>query len=76
MRSKYTMKNVVFKPKNMTSEELLEGVRKMYKEFYSAPYTAQRVLKGLSIGTYPFLIILNRNAIARMNRRRLFSIRN
>jgi radical SAM superfamily enzyme YgiQ (UPF0313 family) len=71
--AKYTMKNVVFKPKNMTSEELLKGLRKMYKEFYSAPYTAKRIFNGLSIGAYPFFIVLNRNAIARMNSRRLFT---
>ncbi len=73
--SKYTMKNVVFKPKNLTSEELLQGVRKMYKEFYSVPYTIERVIKSLKLGIHPFFIVLNRNAIAHMNSRRLFSSR-
>ena len=73
--SKYSMKNIVFKPKNLTSEELLQGVKKMYKEFYSVPYTANRVVKSLKLGFYPSLIVLNRNSIAHMNSRRLFSSR-
>jgi radical SAM superfamily enzyme YgiQ (UPF0313 family) len=71
--SKYTMKNIVFEHKNMTSKELLNGVKKMYKEFYSYSYTIKRVIKSIKLGTYPFFIVLNRNAIANMNSRRLFS---
>ena len=71
--AKYTMKNIVFEPKNMKSKELLNGVKKMYMEFYSYSYTIKRVLKSLKLGTYPFFIVLNRNAIANMNSRRLFS---
>ncbi len=70
--SKYTMKDVVFKPKNMTEKELIEGVKKMYIEFYSTSYTLTRILKSLRLGIYPFLIILGRNAIAKINSRRLF----
>jgi radical SAM superfamily enzyme YgiQ (UPF0313 family) len=73
--SKYTMKNIVFKPNNMTSQELLQGVRKMYRDFYSYSYTTKRVIKGLRLGKYPFFIVLNRNAVANMNSRRLFSTR-
>ena len=70
--SKYTMKNVVFEPKNMTPEELLQGVRKMYAEFYSTSYTVKRVIKSLRLGLFPFFLVLARNAIANMNARRLF----
>jgi len=71
--SKYTMKNVVFKPRNMTPEELREGVNKMYKEFYSTPYTVKRAIKSLRLGIYPFLLVLERNISANMNSRRLLS---
>ncbi len=71
--SKYNMKNVVFKPRNMTPEELLKGVRKMYMEFYSTPYTVRRAIKSLRLGIYPFFLILERNISANMNSRRLFS---
>lgn len=73
--SKYTMKNVVFKPKNMSSNELSSGVTNLYKDFYSINYTIKRVIRALKLGFYPFLIVLNRNFIAHMNRRRLFSSR-
>lgn len=70
--SKYTMKNVVFEPKNMTAEELLCGVRKMYSEFYSIPYTGKRIIKSLRLGVYPFFLVLARNAIANINSRIIF----
>ena len=73
--SKYNMKGVVFKPKNMTSEELLYGVRKMYKEFYSAPHAIRRAMKSLKLGLYPFFLTLERNLTAHMNSRKLFSSR-
>jgi len=69
--SKYTLKNVVFKPKNMSSDELLDGVRKMYINFYSTQYTVKRVVKSLHLGLYPYLVVLARNAVAKMNSRRL-----
>lgn len=71
--SKYTMKNVVFEPKNMTPEELLQGVRKMYAEFYSTSYTVKRVIKSLRLGLFPFFLVLARNAIANMNSKILFT---
>jgi radical SAM superfamily enzyme YgiQ (UPF0313 family) len=71
--SKYNMKRVVFQPKNMTSDELIHGVRKMYKEFYSAPYTIKRALKSLRLGLYPFFLTFERNLTAHMNSRKLFS---
>jgi radical SAM superfamily enzyme YgiQ (UPF0313 family) len=67
--SKYNMKNVVFEPKNMTPKDLLHGVRKMYKEFYSAPYTVRRALNSLRLGFYPFFLVLERNVNARMQMR-------
>jgi len=71
--SKYDMKNVVFEPKNMTPEELLQGVRRMYVEFYSTSYTVKRVVKSLKLGLYPFFLVLARNAVANMNSKLLFA---
>lgn len=71
--SKYDMKNVVFEPKNMTPEELLQGVRRMYAEFYSTSYTVKRVVKSLRLGLYPFFLVLARNAVANMNSKLLFA---
>lgn len=63
--------NVVFKPKNMTPEQLLQGVRKIYKDFYSTKYTTIRVSKSIKLGFYPFILILERNLAASMSHRRL-----
>lgn len=71
--SKYTMRHVVFEPKNMTREELLQGVKKMYIEFYSTQNTVKRIFRSLKLGIYPFFLVLARNAIANMNSRLLYS---
>ena len=73
--SQYSLKNVVFEPKNMTPDELTQGLRKMYYEFYSTPYTVKRIVRSLKLGIYPFFLVLARNAIANMNSRRLFTSR-
>jgi len=53
----YTLSNVVFKPKNMTEEELLNGVMRIYKEFYSTTNTFKRCIKSLKLGFYPLLLV-------------------
>ena len=68
--SKYN-ENVVFKPKNMTPEELIQGVRKIYGGYYSIPYSVKRVLRSFRLGFYPFILILERNFAASMSHRRL-----
>jgi len=70
--TKYNMKEVVFKPKNMSVEELIGGVKKMYIDFYSTPYTIKRILRSIRLGIYPFFMVVARNAIAKINSRRLF----
>jgi radical SAM superfamily enzyme YgiQ (UPF0313 family) len=65
--SKYTMKNVVFQPKNMTPQELLEGVKRMYVDFYSMNNTITRISRGVKLGFYPFFLILARNALANIH---------
>lgn len=69
--SKYDMKNVVFKPKNMTAEELINGVKKLYKNYYSTPNTLVRIIRSINLGIYPALLVLARNLIANMNSRRI-----
>ena len=44
--SKYNTANVVFKPKNMSVEELFEGTKKIVKNFYSLSKIMQRSIKS------------------------------
>lgn len=69
--SKYNHRNVVFKPKNMTPEQLLQGVRRMYIEFYSTPYILKRLKRVFKLGFYPFLTVFFRNFISNINSGRL-----
>ncbi len=69
--SKYKF-NVVFMPKNISPAELLSGVRNIYRDFYSIPYTIKRVVKSVRLGFYPFILVLERNLAASMSHRRLF----
>lgn len=71
--SRFTMKNVVFKPKNMTEEELLNGVKKMYIRFYSTQNTIKRIVRSLGLGIYPFYLVLVRNSVSNMNSKFLFA---
>ena len=71
--SKYTMRNVVFDPKNMTSDDLLQGVIKMYIDFYSTKNTVKRIFRSLRFGIYPFFLVLARNTVANMNSKILFA---
>jgi radical SAM superfamily enzyme YgiQ (UPF0313 family) len=43
--ARYNQVDVVFKPKNMTEKELLEGTRKVAKEFYALPKVFFRALR-------------------------------
>jgi len=61
--SKYNMHDVVFKTKNMTSEELRNGVKNMYNNFYSNNYTINRIVRSIKLGFYPFFLVLFRNII-------------
>lgn len=47
--SRYNQVDVVFKPKHMTEKELLDGARKVAKEFYSWPNIIKRNVKIFSI---------------------------
>jgi len=47
--SKYTEADVVFEPKHMTAEELVQGGMKCYREFYSMPNILKRVITNKNI---------------------------
>jgi len=53
--SKYDIQHVVFQPKHMTAQELLDGTREVKKEFFSKFNTLKRSLTSLRSGAYPFL---------------------
>jgi radical SAM superfamily enzyme YgiQ (UPF0313 family) len=67
----FNMGHAVFRPLHMTPEELEQGVRSIYNEFYGKVFTLRRIARGVRWGMYPFLVILARNFIAMMGRRRL-----
>ena len=69
--SEYNLRNIVFQPKNMSPEELTQGLRNIYLEFYSTKYTIQRAIRSLRLGFYPFITVFFRNMIANMNSRKL-----
>ena len=70
--SQYNLKNPVFKPKNMTPEELLAGVRKMYYEYYSRSNNIRRIFRSMGLGMLAFLLVFQRTFAAAMSHRKLF----
>jgi len=71
----YNMGHVVFSPKQMTPEELLQGVRLMYTEFYRPLYTIKRIAQNLTRGFYPFFVVVARNVVATLSARRLYTVK-
>jgi len=51
--SKYDSKNVIFKPRNMTEEELVDGVKKMYDGFYNPSNMLKIIGRYVNKGLYP-----------------------
>ena len=68
--SKYNRKNVVFKPKNISKEELENGFKKISADFNSLPNMISRDIKTIRLGFYPFLANVGRNLESYMNRPR------
>lgn len=71
----YNMGHVVYTPKQMTPDELLQGVRFMYAEFYRPSYTIKRIAQNITRGLYPFFVIFTRNIVATLNARRLYALK-
>ncbi len=61
--NKYTYANVVFKPKNMTKEELYEGTFKVVKKYYSLSNVFKRSIKifRATRNLYNFYYVFQRN---------------
>jgi len=60
--ARYNMHNVVFKPKNMTPEELLEETVRVTYEVYSYPNLIRRTIKGLNVlGLYASSVFTSQN---------------
>ncbi len=55
--SKYDVNHVVFQPKHMSPEQLLNGTKKAYEEFYSTYNVVKRASNCLISGLYPFLMM-------------------
>ncbi|MBU0498048.1 MAG: B12-binding domain-containing radical SAM protein [Candidatus Thermoplasmatota archaeon] len=55
--SKYYEGSVVFRPKHMTPEQLLEGAYQVAKSFYSVKNIMHRLFRSLHCGFYPFLSV-------------------
>jgi radical SAM superfamily enzyme YgiQ (UPF0313 family) len=71
----YNMGHVVFAPKQMTSDELLQGVRFMYAEYYHPLNTIKRITQNLTRGLYSFFVVLARNMVATLSARRLYTLK-
>ena len=70
---RYTMHSVVFEPKQMTSEDIIQGVTLIYNDFYSSGYTIKRICRALSLGIHPFFLVFARNIIGLFSRKNLIS---
>jgi len=56
--SKYDLEHVVFKPKNLTPEELREGMRWINKEFYSISNLSRRFFSFHKLNFYPYFHLM------------------
>jgi radical SAM superfamily enzyme YgiQ (UPF0313 family) len=63
----YTLFNPVFQPKQMSPEQLQNGVRSLYQRFYSSKYIVSRMLRSVSYGFYPFSAVVSRNILSSFN---------
>jgi radical SAM superfamily enzyme YgiQ (UPF0313 family) len=55
--SKYDGKNVVYKPKNLTAEDLLNGIQKMYNGFYNPSNIIRMIGRNVNKGLFPLITI-------------------
>lgn len=52
--SLYDLKHVVFQPKHLSPEQLLDGIQRVQDELFSLSKRIQRSIKSLRFGMYPF----------------------
>ncbi|MCK4902773.1 MAG: radical SAM protein, partial [Thermoplasmatales archaeon] len=59
--SKYDTIQVVYQPKLMTPDQLLDGIKKVWREFYTKKMTVRRVIRSLNWGFTAFSSAVYRN---------------
>ena len=59
----YDSIHVVHKPKQMTPEELADGVQKVWEELYSPLKTIKRAAYSIKLGKYPLISSVLRNSL-------------
>jgi radical SAM superfamily enzyme YgiQ (UPF0313 family) len=52
---RYDFQTVVFRPKNMTPEELYFNTRDLYKKWYKASNSMRRIIRSINFGFTPFV---------------------
>ena len=55
--SKYDGKNVVYKPKHLTAEDLTNGIQKMYNGFYNPSNILRMIGRNVNKGLFPLITI-------------------
>ncbi|KYK33181.1 MAG: hypothetical protein AYK22_01345 [Thermoplasmatales archaeon SG8-52-3] len=55
--SKYDGKNVVYKPKNLTADDLMNGIQKMYNGFYNPSNILRIIGRNVNKGLFPLITI-------------------
>ncbi len=66
--AKYTMKNVVFQPKQLRPTQLTTGIQTLYNTFYNPLEIIKRLTRLAPYGFYPFFTAAARNLIAMTNK--------
>ncbi|KYK28807.1 hypothetical protein AYK20_06550 [Thermoplasmatales archaeon SG8-52-1] len=55
--SKYDGKNVVYKPKHLIAEDLMNGIQKMYNGFYNPSNILRMIGRNVNKGIFPLITI-------------------
>jgi radical SAM superfamily enzyme YgiQ (UPF0313 family) len=55
--SKYDGKNVVYKPKYLTADDLMNGIQKMYNGFYNPSNILRMIGRNVNKGLFPLITI-------------------
>jgi radical SAM superfamily enzyme YgiQ (UPF0313 family) len=66
--SQYNRKNVVFKPQNISKEDLLDGFNRLSNRFNALPKIITRDIRSMSLGIYPLIVTIGRNIESYLNR--------
>jgi radical SAM superfamily enzyme YgiQ (UPF0313 family) len=66
--SLYDLEHVVFKPKNMSPQELSDNVNNLYKRFFLRKNMLKRIFRSTQLGYYPFINVINQNYVSARRR--------